>query len=160
MLLDQIKQDQLTLRKGDRSDPTVQMKINALTTLIGEASPAGNQVATDESVQAVVRKFMKNLDESLAVMVQRTKDITETSTNADVMSILQDDIRYTNMLIERAMYASYLPAVFDVADINKILDTMPSINIGAAMGACKKAASASGKMFDGALVQKAIKERV
>ena len=145
MLLDQIKQDQLTLRKGDRSDPTVQMKINALTALIGEASPAGNQVATDES---------------LAVVVQRTKDITETSTNADVMSILQDDIRYTNMLIERAMYASYLPAVFDVADINKILDTMPSIIIGAAMGACKKAAITSGKMFDGALVQKAIKERV
>ena len=156
MLLDQIKQDQLTLRKGDRSDPTVQMKINALTTLIGEASPAGNQVATDESVQAVVRKFVKNLDESLAVILHRA----EADTNTGV--IVSDDVEFKLSLMqqERTLYAGYLPAVFDVADINKILDTMPSINIGAAMGACKKAASASGKMFDGALVQKAIKERV
>ena len=59
-LLDTIKADQLEARKlGD----TLRAKL--LTTLLGEASPSGNDTTTDDKVQAVVKKFIKNLDEML-----------------------------------------------------------------------------------------------
>ncbi|QMV28936.1 hypothetical protein AP1_0229 [Aeromonas phage AP1] len=57
MLLEQIKKDQISFRKSeDRSTHHGKVRINALTTLIGEASPSGNQVVTDEPIQFFVYK--------------------------------------------------------------------------------------------------------
>ncbi|AAQ17907.1 hypothetical protein Aeh1ORF245c [Aeromonas phage Aeh1] len=154
-LLEQLKKDQIALRKSaDRSTDIGKLKINALTTLIGEASPAGNATVSDEQVQAVIRKFVKNLDESLAVSYARAKEIANEMATQEVVDILKDDIRHCHMLIERQLYMNYLPQVFDSADIRAIIVNMSGANIGQVMGACKKAAQEQGKMFDGALVRK------
>lgn len=83
-LLEQIKADQLQARK-DRDTCTT----TALTTLIGEASPSGNETVTDQQVQGIVKKFIKNLDE----LVKYTKDA---------------NTQYS-ILNEIALYKSYLP---------------------------------------------------
>ncbi|UYD60162.1 hypothetical protein OPFAMLBM_00141 [Aeromonas phage avDM12-TAAL] len=154
-LLEQLKKDQIALRKSeDRNTEVGKIKINALTTLIGEASPAGNATVSDEQVQAVIRKFLKNLDEALAASFARAKKISMEMNNKEVLEILKDDVRHCNMLIERLLYVSYLPQVFDSADIRAIIVNMSGANIGQVMGACKKAAQEQGKMFDGALVRK------
>lgn len=137
MLLEQIKFDQLNARKAFKSDfhktDVGQMKIKALTTLLGEASPSGNATVTDEDVQKVVRKFVKNLDETI------------------------EKVGATELLLEeRALYTSYLPQVFGEDQIKEVVKSMEGANIGQIMGACKKAAASAGMMFDGALVKKFI----
>lgn len=154
MLLERIKADQIAARKSeDRATPVGKMKINALTTLIGEASPAGTAVASDEDVQKIVRKFVKNLDESISVVRFRMESDTVNGFVVDE----EVDYKFHMMLIERQMYLQYLPATFDESDVAEIAGQMPGANIGAVMGACKKAALAANKMFDGAIVQKVLK---
>lgn len=66
-LLQQIKAAQLQARK-DRNV----IASNVLTTLIGEASAigknAGNRETTDAEVIAVIKKFLKGIDETLALV--------------------------------------------------------------------------------------------
>ncbi len=64
-LLDTIKQEQLVARKaGDKA------RASLLTTLVGEASRPGlddgKRDSTDAEVTAVVKKFIKNIDECLS----------------------------------------------------------------------------------------------
>lgn len=158
-LLEKIKQDQVDARKSaDRATELGKVRINALTTLIGEASPAGNATVSDEDIQKVVRKFVKNLDEALAASHDRAKKISETSNNKDVLEILKGDVRHCNMLFERQLYMAYLPQVFDSDDIRAIIENIGDGNVGKIMAACKKAAQEQGKMFDGALVKKEMAE--
>ncbi|ADM79885.1 hypothetical protein phiAS5_ORF0042 [Aeromonas phage phiAS5] len=150
-LLEQIKQDQIAARKSaDRTTDIGKMKISALTTLIGEASPAGNATASDEDVLKVIRKFVKNLDETI-----KTVDVEHKITSFEqAAETLKDCSKLMMLLIERQLYTGYLPKVFDSADIRDIIVNMSGANIGQVMGACKKAAQEQGKMFDGALVRK------
>jgi len=64
-LIQQIKDDQLQARKNRDKD-----KSSLLTTLIGEASMPGkndgNRESTDEEVVAIVKKFIKNLNEVIS----------------------------------------------------------------------------------------------
>lgn len=66
-LMDQIKADQVSARKQKMTAVA-----SLLTTLIGEAEMvgknAGNRAPTDAEVQAVIKKFIKNLDETIAVL--------------------------------------------------------------------------------------------
>lgn len=154
MLLEKIKKDQIALRKSEeRTTHVGKMKINALTTLIGEASPSGhNSVVSDEDVQKIVRKFVKNLDETLE---QLGVDTTITSFEKAV-DVLKECSKISMLLIERQMYMSYLPQVFDEIQIKEVVDSIQGANIGQIMGACKKAATSKGMMFDGSLVKKVI----
>lgn len=65
-LLEEIKATQLLARKGNN-----QLMASLLTTLIGEAQIIGkndgNRETTDSEVVAIVKKFIKNIDECLAV---------------------------------------------------------------------------------------------
>jgi len=65
-LLQQIKKDQLRVRKAKQAIPA-----SLLTTLLGEASMIGkndgNRESTDAEVISVIKKFIKNIDESLKV---------------------------------------------------------------------------------------------
>jgi uncharacterized protein YqeY len=65
-LLEEIKATQLLARKGNN-----QLMASLLTTLIGEAQSVGkndgNRETTDLEVIAIVKKFIKNIDECLAV---------------------------------------------------------------------------------------------
>lgn len=67
-LIKQIKQDQLAARLGTKNPHAASL----LTTLIGEAEMvgknAGNRESTDAEVVAVIKKFIKNIDETLEVL--------------------------------------------------------------------------------------------
>ena len=67
-LLEQIKVDQLTARKAGDS-----FKATVLTTLLGEASPSGKETVTDAQVQAVVKKFVKNINEIISYVDDSVK---------------------------------------------------------------------------------------
>ena len=64
-LIEKIKHDQLTARKGKNTEVAT-----LLTTLIGEAEMigknAGNRAPSDEEVTAVIKKFVKNNNETIA----------------------------------------------------------------------------------------------
>lgn len=55
-LLKKIKADQVAARKAKQT-----LEATVLTTLLGEAGPSGKDTVTDEQVQKVVQKFLKNL---------------------------------------------------------------------------------------------------
>lgn len=68
MLLDKLKQDQLSERKLAINTPVPhKTRATLLTTLIGEASSVGkndgNRESSDEEVIAIIKKFIKNIDE-------------------------------------------------------------------------------------------------
>lgn len=63
-LIERLRADQLAARKAREG-----IKSSLLTTLIGEAAMIGknngNRESTDSEVQAVIKKFVKNLDETI-----------------------------------------------------------------------------------------------
>lgn len=65
-LIEQIRQKQIEARKARSVDASL------LTTLLGEAEMvgknAGNRAPTDEEVVTVIKKFIKNIDETLEAM--------------------------------------------------------------------------------------------
>lgn len=65
-LIEQIRQKQIEARKERSADASL------LTTLLGEAEMvgknAGNRAPTDEEVVTVIKKFIKNIDETMAVI--------------------------------------------------------------------------------------------
>ena len=99
-LIQQIKQDQLAARKAKDA-----VASSLLTTLIGEAEmvgkTAGNRDTTDEEVIAVVKKFVKNINETVAV-------VTKSETIADLVK-------------ERHLLEKYLPLQLTRLDIEKFL---------------------------------------
>ena len=62
-LLKQIKCDQVAARKVSDT-----ITAGILTTLLGEASPSGKDTTTDAKVRAVIKKFVKNLNETVCLM--------------------------------------------------------------------------------------------
>jgi len=70
MLMQQLKADQLQARKNRNT-----LEATLLTTLIGEAANIGkndgNRETTDQEVVQVVKKFIKGMDETLAVLYDR-----------------------------------------------------------------------------------------
>lgn len=65
-LMETLKKDQLTARKQKAA-----VAVNILTTLIGEAAMIGkndgNRETTDSEVIAIIKKFIKGIDESITV---------------------------------------------------------------------------------------------
>lgn len=96
MLLDQIKADALAARKAHDA-----VAASLGTTLLSEAAMvgknAGNRDSTDAEVVAVVRKFVKNIDEALTA--------------------LKDPERRAVLTRERELLAKYLPAATSEADV-------------------------------------------
>lgn len=88
-LLEKIKKDQLSARKEKRAT-----EATLLTTLIGEASMIGkndgNRDSTDQEVMAVIKKFVKNLDEILNV-------------------VDKDSSAFSNASFEKEFLNNYLP---------------------------------------------------
>jgi len=71
-LMTQIKDLQIAARKQGNSAASL------YTTLLGEAGMigknAGNRETTDAEVVAVVKKFIKNVDETIVALTQRNQD--------------------------------------------------------------------------------------
>lgn len=73
-LMEQIKQAQVAARKAGAAEAA---KASLLTTLLGEATMVGknaNRETTDQEVVAVVKKFIKNVDETIAALTARNQD--------------------------------------------------------------------------------------
>jgi uncharacterized protein YqeY len=142
-LIEIIKRDQLQARKNRE-----QLKAVALTTLIGEAEAIGkknNAAPTDEEVIALVKKFIKNLDETL-----------------DAISSGQNVLAKELLLNEKALYESYLPKQMDESTLRTAImviimsaDSPPPLGI-----VMKQLKERFGSTFDGATASRLIKEEL
>lgn len=139
-LLAQIKKDQLTARKSKDL-----IAASLLTTLIGEAEMVGkndgNRDSTDAEVVAVIKKFVKNANDTLKVLSAT-------------------DSRGPNLLAELEILEGYLPAQFTEDDLTRILSNIQAEifagpkDMGKMLGLLK--ARHAGE-YDGALASKVAK---
>lgn len=101
-LFEQIKADQLTARKAHNG-----LAASLLTTLIGEAAAIGknngNRDVTDAEVVALVKKFVKGMDETLGFLGNR---------NAEASNVV---------LAEKDILAAYLPKQMTAEEIEVAL---------------------------------------
>lgn len=125
LLLERIKVDQLTARKAADS-----VKATLLTTLLGEASPSGKDTVTDDQIEAVVKKFAKNIKETLPFV----SSVDKRNVLNQELEILQD----------------YLPEQITGAELENLIDelikSLNCSNMGQVMQNMNK--SYKGK-FDG-----------
>jgi uncharacterized protein YqeY len=134
-LLAQIKKDNLVARKERDA-----IRSTLLTTLIGEAEMvgknAGNRESTDDEVSAVIRKFIKNNDETTGILAKET-----TVSAANTVATLA---------IEKALLVGYLPKQLTEAELERevaeISASLTSPNVGAVM---KELRARHGNNYDG-----------
>jgi uncharacterized protein len=140
-LMEKLQADQLVARKNRASVPAA-----LLTALIGEAAMvgknAGNRASTDDEVLAMIRKFLKNAEETQARLREAGKD---TATITEEIQIL----------------SSYLPQQMTdeqlSAAIAGIIQGMSNPNMGAIMKALKEN---YGGLYDGRRANELIKQQL
>jgi uncharacterized protein len=122
-LLEQIKADQLQARK-DR----LTLKATLLTTLIGEAvmkgKNDGNRESTDDEVVEVVKKFIKNINDTIKFLTEG--GATET------------DERLITVKNERQILEAYLPQQLTEDQIVGFLKASGLQTAGINKGICMK----------------------
>lgn len=104
-LLSEIKAKQLRARKERDS-----ASASALTTLIGDAEMVGKNAGrdtTDSEVMAVVKKFIKNVDETMRLMDEKLP--------ADGKMAL------IPFAAEKALYESFLPKQLNEAELKEVV---------------------------------------
>ena len=107
MLMEQIKANQIAARKSGSADASL------LTTLLGEAAMVGKNAGretTDQEVVAVVKKFVKNIDETITALTSRNQDASV-------------------FLAERSVLEQYLPMQLSenaLLEVAKCQESMPA----------------------------------
>lgn len=102
-LIDKIQKDSLAARKaGDSIRSALLITLYSEAAMIGKN--AGNRETTDGEVVAVVRKFLKGVDESLAVVKDESK-----------VSVLK---------IERDVLNGFLPTQMSESEITQALESI------------------------------------
>lgn len=144
-ILDSIKKVQLQARKDKNSADA-----STLTTLIGESEMIGkndgNRVSTDAEVVAVIKKFIKNIDETVAI-------VSKDSTKEDKVKALVQ---------EKTLLTTFLPKQLSEDEIRTILggfvnalgDKNPKM-MGKVLGSLKEQFTGQ---YDGALASRIAKE--
>lgn len=143
-ILNQIKADQVAARKAKLTSVA-----SVLTTLIGEAEMIGknsNRVVTDQEVVALVKKFIKNIDETIAALGD-------------------SDPRSLTFAGERVTLEKYLPQQMTEDELKRevrsilasLTKTQDSITVGDVMKSLK--ARYDGR-YDGRLAASVIKGEV
>jgi len=146
MLLEKLKHDALEARKARDT-----VKASLLTTLVAEAERVGkdegNRPSSDAEVVAVIKKFIKNADESLRALESRS-DPSEAA--------------ITHLQAEKTVLEGYLPSQASEAQIREqverlvgVLDERSPKQMGALMA---KLNSAFEGNFDKALASRIVKE--
>ena len=136
-ILENIKAASLAARKARET-----AKASLLSTLIGEietAAKSGKSV-NDDDVIAVVKKFIKNIDESLV-------HVTRTS------ALVADDMRAEKEILE-----SFLPQQLSEAELKALLQTYiaeGAKNVGDLM---KRLKAEKAGLYDGGMASKLAKE--
>jgi uncharacterized protein YqeY len=122
ILMNKIREQQLQARKNGHACAAL------FTTLLGEAMKVGkdngNRETTDAEVTAIVKKFIKNIDETIAVL---------SPADTHRISILQDEKSWLQPLLPQYMSEDQLKA-FVKARISEGMN-----NMGAVMKALKDA---------------------
>lgn len=125
-LLEQIKKDQLVARKTNQK-----IKKELLTTLIGEIETLQKKNGTVD-VEAVLKKFKKNIDETMAALVGSGMKANYTA---------MYDSRFETAAIESQIIESYLPKQLSEEDLRIVIRDQVAagaMNIGQIMGHLKK----------------------
>lgn len=146
MLLEKLKKDALEARKARDT-----LKASLLTTLVAEAERVGkddgNRLSSDTEVVAVIKKFIKNADESLRALQSRSDP------GGAAVSQVQT---------EKSVLECYLPSQASEAQIREqverlvgVLDERSPKQMGALMA---KLNSAFEGNFDKALASRIVKE--
>ena len=140
-LLDKIRADQIQARKN-RNTTAAQV----LTTLLGEAAAvgktAGNRKTTDSEVVAIVKKFLKNYDETLSV-VTNSIDIERIHYEKEIVSVY----------LPKQMSEEELKTA--IVDIVEELGVNSPKQMGQVMGAIK---SKFEGQYDGKLASSIVRE--
>lgn len=114
-LLKSIQERQLQARK-QRNGEDDAVRIALLTTLLGEAGAvgknAGNRESTDAEVVAVVKKFCKNIDETLA-------------------AVGADSPKASSLRLERSVLEEFLPKQMAEPELQAVLQGL-AVELGAA----------------------------
>jgi uncharacterized protein YqeY len=100
-LMNKIKTNQITARKAGALK---EREASLLTTLLGEAAMIGknaNRETTDQEVVAVVKKFIKNIDETVSALTSRDQDASA-------------------FLMERTILEQYLPMQLSEAALREV----------------------------------------
>ena len=124
-MLDQLKKDSFTARKEKES-----VKANLLITVIAEAEMIGkndgNRAPTEDEVTAVLKKFLKGLDESISALQKIGRDTSKEEE-------------------EKKIIEAYLPSQMSEEDLEKaigeIVATLPEKSpkmMGNVMGRLKE----------------------
>lgn len=106
-LMEQIKTQQIAARKA--GDP----KASLLTTLLGEAAMVGKNAGretTDAEVVAVVKKFIKNVDETIAALQARNQLFADFAVEREVLEQFLPMQLSEAALIEVAKCQENMPA--------------------------------------------------
>lgn len=143
-LLQTIKTAQLEARKSRNS-----VKARVLTTLIGEAEMVGkndgNRESTDAEVMAVIKKFVKNLDETIRVAGD-----------------YRDGDRVDAAWAEKTVLQAFLPKQFSEDELRSVMQELIAQNGLSgpkAMGVLMKELKAGYEgLYDGASASKLAKE--
>lgn len=141
MLLEKLQAAALAARKNQNV-----VAASLLTTLYAEAARVGkdqgNRVSTDDEVVAVVKKFSKNIDETLAALPAT-------------------DSRVAQLSLEKELLAAYLPTQLDEAGLKALIDELVAglaekspKQMGAIMAGLKARA---GGQYDGAMASRLVK---
>lgn len=105
-LIEQIKNQQLIARKNGSEEASL------LTTLLSEAvnigKNNGNRETTDAEVVSVVKKFIKNIEETVAALTTRNQDATK-------------------FLNEKAVLETFLPKQLTETELLEIAKTKSSM---------------------------------
>ena len=139
MLIDKIRADLLTARKNRQTIAT-----NSLTALVGEAvavgKNAGNRDSTDEEVIAMVRKFLKNLEETKRNLVAHNKDTSACDEEITVIS-------------------KYLPQQMSADELRTAVSAIVTEHAGANMGIVMKVLKEKyAGLYDGKIASEIVKQ--
>jgi uncharacterized protein YqeY len=106
-LMEQIKAKQVQARKSGSIEASL------LTTLLGEAAMVGKNAGretNDAEVVAVVKKFVKNIDETVSALTSRGQDAATFVAERDVLEQFLPVQLSENALIEVAKCQPNMPA--------------------------------------------------
>ena len=142
-LISKIKQSSLEARKNKDA-----VLATLLVTLYSEAATvgknAGNRETTDAETVAVVKKFIKGIDETLIALKEDTASI-----------------RYKTALAERAILETFLPKQLTAEQLSAVIAELVKNSTALTMQTVMKTLKEQySGCYDGALASKLVKEMI
>lgn len=139
-LLEQIKAQYLELRKARATS-----QVASLSTLLGEIdtlTKSGKGELTDDAVVAVVKKFIKNLDESIKANSERGNHTTA-----------------GQLADEKNLYAQFLPKQFSEVELDNLIGAIILTGAGTVGEVMKELKVKYSGQYDGAVAARILKLR-